>query len=884
MREVFLDENKSVFSQSQEHSVDVSLTSKTRSLPYSNLLGELSAFQLYNNERDASTKFRMIFTVNPVCTNVLFNMKTEVMKDEGSDNCKVWFDDKPQDIGSEESKRTGNKTGVDRYQAIRDTEYSHNELGGLTYHCGLDIFNNHMLRNDGFVHVNKNKGDEKTEVYNTLGDYLRDCDGNKVEEKVGVKYNNTSKTPIHLYQHDSVLSFYEAYINRIKEKNGWYGFTNPGNIDIPNNKGYHINRMLNGNKPCEFIDMYPDRSLYSFIPKYNKHRNRVEKNWNYAITYSYKSDKEKVKEINGLTNENDPNAIRCFWRRCYDSNGNDTLQCRTLFRHTLSKNDRVRFYYGDEKKRMEASVRVISTGDSEGLDNNRYFSVRYENVALFIKEFESGLWYRKESNGIECEYYFKKLKKYLATDGTEPKSDLNKGAFAENIYGDGIAQVVFTDDIDVDGLRDDLGRPVSTLYFTVIKNNAGYEKWYINDNFTDDDIEYSHCFGKLTGGLDLGTKEDLEAVDEESGERIWQGIPNNDTDFLRDYNNRYIHNIDNPDSSIKDYWGDEIAKKPKALLGIKEGNENDEGITINDDEFWGDVVEFNPSEYSETIIEKTYYRFNTAQRETNNTNYKSIKYDEIIYDDYDLIGETPAKFQLNKDIYYANGRKSEEQTIGNICPEGYFYYPSMEIMIRDLSELKSVDGIPVKISNLSFNPYEMDTQYTVVDIDGKNMAIDYKFIKEDMVGFFNIKNNSMIWGSVIKVYPDNRATILLDEDFADMNNSSDDLLVILSDYSVPGYCRYIPATGKLVWRSIIPPSELPNSSEIFDLPFANGCFYIEKGFNMFVRRQDPNNILKLQWGAGKKKNPMKKYYINGSDPIDMSAIRYILDKYKNICY
>ena len=156
MREVFLDENKSVFSQSQEHSVDVSLTSKTRSLPYSNLLGELSAFQLYNNERDASTKFRMIFTVNPVCTNVLFNMKTEVMKDEGSDNCKVWFDGLPQNI--EGFKNAGNKTGVDRYQAIRDTEYSHSEIGGLTYHCGLDIFNNHMLRNDGFVHVNKNKG------------------------------------------------------------------------------------------------------------------------------------------------------------------------------------------------------------------------------------------------------------------------------------------------------------------------------------------------------------------------------------------------------------------------------------------------------------------------------------------------------------------------------------------------------------------------------------------------------------------------------------------------------------------------------------------------------------------------------------------------------
>lgn len=881
MREIFLDENRSVFSQSQEHSVDVSLTAKTRSLPYNNLMGELSAFQLYNNERDASTKFRMVFTVNPVCTNVLFNMKTEVMKDEGSDNCKVWFDDSQQN-NIKEFKNAGNKTGVDRYQAIRDTEYSHEEIGGLTYHCGLDIFNNHMLRNDGFVHINKNKGDEKTEVYNTLGDYLRDCDGNNVIEKVGVKYQNLSPTPVHLYQHDSVLSFYEAYINRIKEKNGWYGFTNPGNIDIPNNNGYHINKMLNGNKPCEFIDMYPDRSLYSFIPKYNKYRNRVEKNWNYAITYSYESDKNKVKEINGL-DVNDPNAIRCFWKRCYDSNGNDTLQCRTLFRHTLSKNDRVRFYYGNAKQRMEASVRVISIGDSEGNNTNRLFSVRYENIAMFIDDFKNGLWYRKETNGIECEYYFKKLKKYLKTDGTEPKSDLNKGAFAESIYGDGIAQVVFTDDIDVDGLNDDLGRPVSTLYFTVIKNNAGYEKWYEKDNFTDDDIEYSHCFGKLTGGLDLGTKEDLEVVDEESGERIWQGIPNNNTDFLRDYNTRYIHNAPNIDSSIEEYWGGEIANKPKALYGIKEGNGEETGITINDDEFWGDVIEINPSDYSENTIEKTYYRFNTAQRETSNPYYKSIKYDEIIYDDYDLIGESPAKFKLNEKPYYANG-KEEELTIGNICPEGYFYYPNMSIMIRDLSEKKSVDGIPVKITNLQFIPYAENHQYTEVNIDGKNMAVDYKFIKEDIVGFFNIKDNSMVWGSVIKVYGGNNATILIDKDFTEMNNVSEDLLVVLSEDSVPAYCRYVPATGKLVWRSIIPPSELPNTSDIYDTPFANGCFYIETGFNIFVRRQDPNNAFKLQWGTGKKRNPMKKYYVNGSDPIDMSAIRYIIDKIKNICY
>lgn len=884
MREIFLDENRSVFSQSQEHSVDVSLTAKTRSLPYNNLMGELSAFQLYNDERDSTAKFRMIFTVNPVCSNVLFNMKTEVMNNEGSDDCEVLLDNGiDHDLNSD--KTPGNNTPVDYMQAIRDTEYSHKDLGGLIYHCGLDIFNNHMLRNDGFVHVNKNENDKQSKIYNTLKDKLRDSEGHNIQENVAIGYSlvdNGPFTDVHLYQHDSVLSFYEAYINRISEKNGWYGFTNPGNIDIANNGGMNINRMLNGNKPCEFIDMYPDRSLYSFIPKYNKFRNRVEKNWNYAITYSYKSDKKKVNEINGL-GEDDPNAIRCFWRRCYDSNGNDTLQCRTLFRHTLSKNSKVRFYYGADKKRMEASVRVISTGDTEGKGTDRYFSVRYENVAQFIEDFKEGLWYRKEHNGIECEYYFKKLKKYLKPDGTEPKSDLNKGAFAENIYGDGIAQVVFTDDIDVDGLKDDLGRPVSTLYFTVIKNNAGYEKWYEEDNFNDDTIEYSHCFGKVTGGLDLGTKDDLSKIEEDSGERAWNGIPDDDADFIRNYNCRYIHNVNKEElddaSIIEDYWGNEILNKPEALYGIKEGNGKDSGITINDDEFWGDVIEFNPSDFSENTVEKTYYRFNTAQRETSNISYSEIKYDEIKYDDYDLIGKIPAEFKLLE-----NEKANGENKYGNICPEGYFYNPNMSIVIRDLSEVKSVDGLPVKVADMSFAPYEEDTQYTVVDIEGGDMAVGYKFIREDVIGFFNIKDNSMIWGSVMKVNTDNKATILINKDFAEMNGAAKNLLVVLSEYSVPDFCRYIPSTGKIVWRSVIPPSELPNTSEIYDTPFANGCFYVETGFNIFVRRQDPNNGFRLQWGAGKKKNPMKKYYVNGSDPIDMSAIRYIIGKYKNICY
>ena len=48
-----------------------------------------------------------------------------------------------------------------------------------------------------------------------------------------------------------------------------------------------------------------------------------------------------------------------------------------------------------------------------------------------------------------------------------------KLAFAKNIYSDNLSQVVFTDDIKIKLLKDNLGRPLSDIYLTVLKNNAG---------------------------------------------------------------------------------------------------------------------------------------------------------------------------------------------------------------------------------------------------------------------------------------------------------------------------------------------------------------------------------------------------------------------------
>ena len=286
----FLERNRSEFSNDVERTINVGLSTKTRSLPNDNISDEFSLFEQYNRERDECGKIRLILNVNPICSNVLYNMKTEIVINEGSSTCTALVGE-----GEEVSKQdyapnaVNTQTKISHLDAIRNTEYSHKENGGFVYHCGVDIFNNHMLRKKDFVHVNKLEEGEGVD-YNTIRDYCRDGRGKNVTEEIGIKNDKSrKKTKMHLYQYDSIMSMPMAFMDNCIEKDGWWGFTNPNTIEIPNNSGdtISINKMMANNKACEFIDLYPDRSLFSFIPKFNKFRRRTENNWDCCITYPY---------------------------------------------------------------------------------------------------------------------------------------------------------------------------------------------------------------------------------------------------------------------------------------------------------------------------------------------------------------------------------------------------------------------------------------------------------------------------------------------------------------------------------------------------------------------------------------------------------------------
>lgn len=957
---IFLERNRSEFSNDVENAINVALSTKTRLLPNDNVSDNFSLFEQYNKERDECNKFRLVLSVNPICSNVLFNAKTEIVINEGSSACTSLYDGNVSLNKSEYAPKACNtKASIKYLDAIRNTEYSHKDNGGFVYHCGLNIFNNHMLRKKEFVHINKMNNETEKEcgnVYNTMMDYCRDGRGNFVKMDLNVKYDNVNgeQTKMHLYQYDTIMPMNVAFLDNCIEKDGWWGFINPGTIEIGNNSGntISINRMMANNKPCEFIDLYPDRSLFSFVPKFNKYRKRIEKNWDYCITYPYKADYDMINTVCG----GELSAIKANIKLTINTSNQQIVECSSYFKHNLLPGNYVSFYYylphykildktneflkvyenfayletdldefgvpkdgakqykevlSKEFVRYSIKVKVQTVGDLNGDNKDRVFTVKYDDVKEIYDNMQNfGCFYKKNNGNTDCLYYFRKFKKIKSVIGDDIRSDVNKIAFAKNIYGDDIAQVVFTDDIDIDGLLDHNGRPVSDIFFTIVKRNAGYKEWYNRKNFSGDTVEFSHCFGKVTSGIDFC------------------GIENEPFDF----NIHYLHNISSTTIMTKAKYNTLSACGETILSGVPKTIEND--ITIDFDEFYGDIAEYDIYNGSETIIGNVYHRFNTAQRECWESEYMSILQDVIVSDDYDHANGLGKKWSAA--TYYVNNIKtstdlygdnkdSEYLMYGNISPEGYFYNPHIKIPVRKNNDDASVS--PAKYVNYTKSSFERKRSYLLLKQDGTTSAyypgetvkedgdkvilqsehyvvkidspVNYGFYKGDNIAFYNKKTMELNWGEITSI-SGAEITITFDGDsFSTIDNLTSNhfspssgervLYAYWSPNNVPTYAKLSEGTRKFVWRTVIAPSEMTQNDELYDIPFTNGRFYLEKNINFFLKRQDPNG----KYGLSKPmyvryeqtvSNPMTKFNVKGHTPIDFSEIMYTLNNLTTNCY
>lgn len=771
--------------------------------------------QVYNDEKDQNTKHRFIVTLYPVCSNSLFNRISEVVYKEGSSDAKIIFNTKKNDI-----PYTGriSKAIFNRIQTIRNTEYS-NKQHQLTYHCGVDIFNNHLLRAIDKVSVQKRavgaktgctvySGDtttiiEQTDGFNTIGDYKRTSSGDNIKiEYPNSMYSYTYKHAFTgnqaLYEKDGIETFFNAYKNTLKKNNGWLGFYNTTAFKTPikNDIDYSINKCLNNVNHCNFIDLTPERDLFYFTPKKNQYRRRLEYNWDYCLTYPavsvYNDGSLLIGKGCGLPLHKIDNES---YIEIYGNNGIEMLLFKSIVKHNLKPGNNVLLHFSNGKK---IKTSVITIGDSKGENKDYFFTIQKADIDNVFTENLTIDRFSKVVSGLECDYYFRKFNKF----SKDCKSTINQLAFAKTIYGDDVAQIIFTDDLDIKDYKDNLGRPLTEVYLTILKTNRGYKKWYEENIANDETIEYSHVFGEVTSGLDVPFYVDKEypTIRKQHNIKVNQ-IPDN-------------INIEVPETSTK--------------------LESD--ITIEFSSFYGDLVEFNPTAFTETVLEEVFHRFNTAQRETINPEYSTLYYDEIAFDYYD--GNNYA----NKNVTGNTSIRQYELNKGcaNLAPEGYLYKPHHKIIIGESSNnvQQLSDTYLIMIEPTTFDKenntltLSLDGNFglalndTIIIIDN---ATSKKYFYLVTRSFLDVKTN--IYKCVIAPQGN---------DFISGTDINSKYTFFKHNSSIPDYAYSIPDdTGRYIWRDVLKPSQYNVTSQLYGKPFTNGALYHNINIVFPVKRQDP---------------------------------------------
>ena len=912
---IFLQSHLSKKSSNTSNGVNVQFKGRRKLLPTNDVSEIVSQYDQYLLERESCNKIRLTCQVNPICTNVLFNPITEIVRYEGSNNVELlnYLN------GSTELKNTNllykttnvlcsSSSNNHHTNAIRDTQLS-NTKNGFIYHCGLDILNNHLIRSNTFKTICRS--DKDSDVFNTIGDTMRDVSGNPVIETLYFPVSSSVEghkkdVEAHIYRYDDILQFDESISNRlIKKYDGWVGFYNRSKIksysNFENGDIMDIERPIMYKNGGDFIEMYPDRSLYSFVPKFNKYRNRIEKNWEYCITYPSSSTTEGFESIiNG-----DLKSLKAIYfdENSQGDNGGSQLVIYGITKHGLKVGDFVNIYntYIEDGKTVNEVVAysaevsnvvddyifilqgISSTisdtwcylsdmtkkeNDNETLyyndveyknHSNKYLTKSGSTIQYYIinnkyvnlDDKAQNISYKKVVNGVECDYYvrvFEKVPNFKhASAVTSSEYDIYKNnseliheyqdkkydfeshvsrlAFAKNIYGDDVGEIVFTDDIDISNLIDNLGRPISTLYIMFFKSNKGYKEWYgfyppnynYNGNgfyISSDNVTYSHCFGMLTCGY--------ETSDE--------SICNSNIDS--------IYTINNIGESSQ---GISVSKLNKG----RDDYYYDTEIAYDvDKKFYGDICCYDGYNIVEESIQPIMHRFNTAQRESSKSlsieYYQNFNYDNIIYDDYDINQNFTIKTDVVKNV---NQKK-----------EGYYYKPFYPIEIKTFGSLNSVSPDFLKIIGIKKYDGENGRYYSISTLSyhylspgDKSMIYDTE--QDKYYTLVTIKNNDSNYKKFYFVAYDEKGTEKVDLDISDYSKFK---LFKIDNLEVSSHVSLLKdGTCRFVWRDLYNNGFSPTSAKSTEeYPFTNGAFYINKKIDIYVRRQDPYGVYGLYDGVG----------------------------------
>lgn len=850
----------------------------------------LNELEVYNKERENCDNIRLILSLSTIASNVLYNQITEVVRYEGANNVKTVIDDDSLENFYSKNELIGRNT-ISITDIIDDTQLSN--LDGVCYHCGENIFANHLLRNRTFKTVvpKYSSLDVENTDFNTIRDKMREYENANGDTQIVsdyIKQTNNEPVKMNLYQYDDIMSLEDSILNNLSEDNGWFGFVNPSSMNIYDNNGdiCHFNHTINSEKGCKHIDLYPERDLFSFAPKFNKYRNRNEKNWNYCVTYPFSSTTNGVSFIN--------QEIGSLKLMFYDDKlSNDYIRMYSVSKHGLTVNDKINLYNETDNGTVLISngLRVENIVDdytfeiyksnidfsskwhvltSNDLISNKFTEdgvdyISVENDTKYLKEGSekyyynvngkvnindeySDLSFKKIVGNDELEYYvriFRRVPNWRFVDkkpnfdeldedlisryGTkeeEFESHIGQLGFARNVYNDGVTEIVFSDTINLKGLRDNLNRPLSSLYFTAIKNNAGYREWYgyhQSPCYSSSTIEYSHCFGANTAAFKLSPSS----------------LPNHEF--------KNIYSIKNTEGELEGLDISQINNRGNLIVEDGEdtpfisNNEieynsvyyNNEKIYDGDNFFYGDLCSYDKTNLIETPIQDIYYRFNTLQREINSgyTTYgyfSAYTYNTIVYDNLDY-GYEPDDDTNNFSTLIV-------ETVPHY--EGYCYHPHTEIKLKEFSD---------EISEIYPSFYTLRLIESGESANIYTVYLSEKFYNEinDYCYLYDAINDIYFEGKVKGILSTRILAVEFNDSIAEYvgKKSFYQIKFFVKGSAIPFYAKLSnDGTCRFKWREIYYNGHPLNGIEVY--PFTNNHIYINKNINLYVKRQDPSNYCK----------------------------------------
>lgn len=517
----------------------------------------------------------------------------------------------------------------------------------------------------------------------------------------------------------------------------------------------------------------------------------------------------------------------------------------------------------------------------------KYYPIAESNRCNIDEEAQV-ISFKRVVNDVECEYYVRKFSRLpnfkfadaeindyniyedselnLINKYSEPKDDkklalydfenhINSMSFAQTVYGDESTEILYTDDIDISYLKDNLGRPLSEIYFTILKNNKGYKKWYKNqisynnetghDDF--EDIEFSHCFGY------------------------------NSSSFLLNQNYRWFN--DSTGFILKDVRDISAEKN----YGLRYHEHNDEQDYFDDEmrfdeikDYYGDICYYSPVECDEYVLQSVMGRFNTVQREIsfypefNNSNIRDeykrystyfnsyydenifcngvLLHDEIIDNDDDVSLETQVisafeNFNYNDDVsnkFYHSSFNFNDKT--------NFYYNGMQ-SLREGYYYKMHYKIPLKTVSMSISS-DAGINYEIFSIEAtNNERLKIQTVSQngltlnDKLTLYNKTKNKFYYLTISEIFTEYyfECTVKnedLSDGFKDEIDFVDEVSLVKRNLNTPEYARIIKdGSCKYYWREIMPNGVEQGDSKVY--PFTNGAFYVNRQINFFLRRQDP---------------------------------------------